>query len=170
MTPQMVNAYYNPASMKSSFRLRFSNRRSSTRARGGRQLRRHRRGDRHETARLRRPGIEVFEGTGKLADCGKRRTARPSKSARHAHRTVRRALAKLTPTLTERRTHRRRDSRPRVLDRLEGLPALLKRRGVTGHRCLAVRSASSSLGPDVRLKREKKRWSRLLAVSTRTAR
>ena len=60
MLPQTVNAYYNPAPTRSASPPGSCRSRSSPGGRGGRELRRHRRGDRpRDRSRVRRPGRAV---------------------------------------------------------------------------------------------------------------
>ena len=85
MTPQTINAYYNPLPTRSPSRPRSCSRPSSTRRRSGGQLRRDRRGDRpRDRPRLRRSGPPLRRhraaaATGGRRDVGARFTERTAR-------------------------------------------------------------------------------------------
>ena len=133
MTPQTINAYYNPGFNEIVFPaaiLQFPFFDADAGRRG--ELRRDRRGHRpRDRARLRRPGLEVRRRRPPrgLVDRGRPRRVRGAH--REPHRAVRRARAGAGagPPRERRAHHRREHRRPgRSRHRVEGLPALAGRR------------------------------------------
>ena len=146
MTPQTINAYYNPGFNEIVFPGGHPSvpvLRRGPRRRG--QLRSDRRGHRpRDRSRLRRPGLEVRRRRPPHRLVDERRPRRVRAAHRVAHRAVQRARtgagsrAPCQRSAHHRREHRR-PGRPR--DRVEGLPDLTRRAGAPGHRRAHRRAA-----------------------------